>query len=59
MTLNVWFWLFMALWLIFGVGLPFAMPAEGKTRWDGAGARLLIFLLFFIVRCESVRRADR
>ncbi|HLZ39414.1 MAG TPA: hypothetical protein VKQ11_00535 [Candidatus Sulfotelmatobacter sp.] len=43
MTLQVWFWLFMALWLVFGIW-------RGRTDgWPFWGGHFLLFVLFAIL----------
>jgi len=44
MTLQIWFWLFMALWLFFGVWRDRARP-----MFDWVGGLALEFLLFVII----------
>lgn len=45
MTLEVWFWIFMALWLFFGLWRARAEAAP----YPIVGGHLLQFLLFVIV----------
>ncbi len=49
MTLDVWYWLFMALWLFFGL-----WRAKGQTDpWPYAGGHVLMFLLFLIIGLKA------
>ena len=45
MTLQIWFWLFMALWLFFGIWRERANP--NYPQWVGGLA--VEFILFLIV----------
>lgn len=45
MTLQVWFWLLMALWLIFGAW-DYRVPNQ---PWVRGGGYLLMFLLFALL----------
>lgn len=47
MTLDIWFWLFMALWALFGLGWGFG--PEPFRPWAGRGFGALSFVLFVIV----------
>lgn len=44
MTLQIWFWLFMALWLFFGIWRERANP---PATW--AGGLAVEFILFVII----------
>jgi hypothetical protein len=49
MDLNVWFWGFMAVWLLFGAW-PAAFPGEGKPRnWPALGGTVLMFICVAIL----------
>jgi len=50
MTLQFWYWLFMALWLVFGVWS--AWPFSASTARP-LGASLLIFILFLILGWQT------
>jgi len=43
MTLEVWYWLLMALWLFYGIW------QDRAIGWPAYGGRLLYFLLFVII----------
>ena len=45
MTLTIWYWLFMALWLIFSGWRNFSTPTN-PYPWGGT---LLEFILFLII----------
>jgi len=47
MTLQSWFWLFMAFWLIFGFWRGY--KPDGPYQFDVAGGHLLTFILFAIL----------
>lgn len=50
MTLQVWYWLFMALWLISGLfsHWPVAAPADARA-WLPLGSSLILFILFLLL----------
>jgi len=49
MTLQVWFWLFMALWLIFGVWRNYSAPVAGRPIFIGFGGIVIELILFIIL----------
>ena len=49
MTLQIWFWLFMALWLIFGFWRNYSSPVTGQPLFIGIGGHVLSFILFAIL----------
>jgi hypothetical protein len=45
MPLSIWFWIFMAIWLVFSLIWGYRVP---ESRW-ALGGTALIFVLFVIL----------
>jgi hypothetical protein len=52
MTLAFWYWLLMALWLLFGGGIVYRRRAELAPFYWGFGFSLVLFLLLVIIGCK-------
>jgi hypothetical protein len=52
MTLAFWFWLFMAIWLVFGGRIAYAKRADLAPFYWGFGFSFFLFLILVILGCK-------
>lgn len=49
MTLQIWYWLVMALWLFFGLWSHWPATPQDRSAWYPVGGSLLQFILFLLL----------